>query len=250
MPRIFADTDALKADRITLAGEWHHYVARVLRMGAGDRVCLFDGRGVEVEGTIERVSARDVTLGLGARTFVAMPPVAPVTLLQGLPRADRMDLIVQKATELGAGRLIPVRTARTAAGQRGRLDRWTRIAREAERQCGRGTSLELSDVVPLADALAALGPEYTLRAMPWEEAAPQAPSLRRLLGPPSGADAASGGVALLIGPEGGITPDEAELATGAGFRVTTLGPRILRTETAAIAALAVVQAALGGLGPP
>jgi 16S rRNA (uracil1498-N3)-methyltransferase len=249
MPRIFAEADALTGDRITLTGAWHHYVVRVLRMGAGDRVCLFDGRGVEVEGTIERASARDVTLGLGARTFVAMPAVAPVTLLQGLPRADRMDLIVQKATELGAGRLIPVRTARTAAGQRGRLDRWTRIAREAERQCGRATILELSDVVSLADALAALGPECALRLMPWEEA-PQAPSLRRLLGPPSGADAAGGGVALLIGPEGGITPDEAELATGAGFRVTTLGPRILRTETAAIAALAVVQAALGALGPP
>jgi 16S rRNA (uracil1498-N3)-methyltransferase len=249
MPRIFADADALKEERTTLTGEWHHYLVRVLRMGAGDRVCLFDGRGVEVEGTIERVGPRDVTLGLGARTFVAIPPVAPVTLLQGLPRADRMDLIVQKATELGAGRLIPVRTARTAAGQRGRLDRWTRIAREAERQCGRGTTLELSDVVSLADALAALGPECTLRLMPWEEA-PQAPSLRRLLGPPSGADTSRGGVALLIGPEGGITQAEAELATGAGFRVTTLGPRILRTETAAIAALAVVQAALGALGPP
>src|ERR1700690_912099 len=110
MPRIFADADALKEDRLTLTGEWHHYVVRVLRMGAGDQVCLFDGRGVEVEGTIERVGPRDVTLGLGARTCVAIPPVAPVTLLQGLPRADRMDLIVQKATELGAGRLIPVRT--------------------------------------------------------------------------------------------------------------------------------------------
>jgi 16S rRNA (uracil1498-N3)-methyltransferase len=259
MPRIHAATDALDGDLAVLEGEAAHYLARVLRLGPGAKVCLFDGRGTEVDATIVRAGARAVTLALGARTFVAPPLTPPVTLLQGLPRADRMELIVQKATELGATRVIPVRTERTAAGQQGRLERWQRIAREAERQCGRSTALALSEVVSLADALGAIGDEVRLRFMPWEED-PKAPSLQQLLasvrrGPPGpggggpAGDAVVGGVALFIGPEGGLGAAEANLAMRSGFQVATLGPRILRTETAAIAALAVAQAMVGGLGP-
>jgi 16S rRNA (uracil1498-N3)-methyltransferase len=258
MPRIHAATDALDGDSLVLEGEAAHYLVRVLRLGPGEKVCLFDGRGTEVDATIERAGARAVTLALGARTFVALAREPPVTLLQGLPRADRMELIVQKATELGAARVIPVRTERTATGQQGRLERWQRIAREAERQCGRSTALALSEVVSLADALAAIGDEVRLRFMPWEED-PKAPSLQQLLGAatrrgpagPGGGPTglAAGGVALFIGPEGGLGVTEANLAMRSGFQVATLGPRILRTETAAIAALAVAQAMVGGLGP-
>jgi 16S rRNA (uracil1498-N3)-methyltransferase len=258
MPRIHAATDALDGDSLVLEGEAAHYLVRVLRLGAGEKVCLFDGRGTEVDATIERAGARAVTLALGARSFVPLALGPPVTLLQGLPRADRMELIVQKATELGAARVIPVRTERTAAGQQGRLERWQRIAREAERQCGRSTALALSEVVSLEDALGAIGDEVRLRFMPWEED-PKAPSLHHLLeaarrgsgeaggGGPIGH--AAGGVALFIGPEGGLGAAEANLAIRSGFEVATLGPRILRTETAAIAALAVAQAMVGGLGP-
>jgi 16S rRNA (uracil1498-N3)-methyltransferase len=260
MPRIHAATDALDGDSLVLEGEAAHYLVRVLRLGPGEKVCLFDGRGTEVDATIERAGARAVTLTLGARSFVAPALAPPVTLLQGLPRADRMELIVQKATELGAARVIPVRTERTAAGQQGRLERWQRIAREAERQCGRSTALALSEVVSLAEALGAIGDEVRHRFMPWEED-PKAPSLHQLLeaarrGPagPGGkiGDAigeATGGVALFIGPEGGLGAAEANLAMRAGFQVATLGPRILRTETAAIAVLAIAQALVGGLGP-
>ena len=256
MPRIHAATDALDGDSLVLEGEAAHYLVRVLRLGPGEKICLFDGRGNEVDATIERAGARAVTLTLGARTFVAPALAPPVTLLQGLPRADRMELIVQKATELGAARVIPVRTERTAAGQQGRLERWQRIAREAERQCGRSTALALSEVVSLADALAAIGDEVRLRFMPWEED-PKAPSLQQLLESarraPAGSGGpighAAGGVALFIGPEGGLGTAEANLAMRSGFQVATLGPRILRTETAAIAALAVAQAMVGGLGP-
>ena len=234
MPRIFADAALLQGNEVTLT--------RVLRLHAGDEVVLFDGRGQDIRATIARAGSQGVTLNLGARTQMQLARTAPVTLLQGLPRADRMDLIVQKASELGAARLIPVRTARTARGQQGRPDRWTRIALEAARQCGRAVCLELADVMTLEEALRALpAGDPGDRVVPWEEA-PDAPALGRLISP------APSSVTVLIGPEGGLGPEEAGLAIDAGFRVATLGPRILRTETAAIAVLAIVQARLGAMG--
>lgn len=240
MPRLFVPTEALAGAEVTLEGEPHRYLTRVLRFTAGGRVDLFDGRGLEVEATIVRAGSRQVTLKLGDRHTVSVSTTPPVTLLQGLARAERMELVIQKATELGALRVIPVRAARSAAGQEGRGGRWEKIAREAARQCGRADSLGVSDVMSLGEAISSLS-VGTQRFVPWEEA-PEAPPLGRAVGQ------AARGVDILIGPEGGLTRDEVELARGAGFQVVTLGPRILRTETAAIAALAVIQDRLGGLG--
>lgn len=237
MPRIFADASELGGDAVTLTGETHHYLTRVLRLGPGDEVVVFDGRGQEVRATIARAGSRGVTLTLGARAQRAVAATAPVTLLQGLPRADRMDLIVQKACELGAARVVPVRTERTARGQQGRMERWQRIAREAARQCGRAETMALDDVVPLEEALRGLAQDGGDRLVPWEEA-PDAPPLGQLL------SASPASVAVFIGPEGGLTAAEARLALDAGFRVASLGPRILRTETAAIAVIAVIQSRL------
>ncbi|HEY4184628.1 MAG TPA: 16S rRNA (uracil(1498)-N(3))-methyltransferase [Polyangia bacterium] len=240
MPRIWVSSTELNGPSVTLEGEAHRYLARVLRLGAGDTVELFDGRGLEVTATIDRAGSHDMTLSLGERRQLVLPGTPPVTLLQGLPRGERMDLIVQKATELGAIKVVPVRTARSAAGQQAKPDRWEKIAREAARQCGRAELLDIAPLSSLGDAVAALTPG-TARVVPWEEA-PGAPPLRVLVPPqPTG-------VAVLIGPEGGLTAEEVALATGAGFRIATLGPRILRTETAAIAALAAIQSQVGGLG--
>jgi 16S rRNA (uracil1498-N3)-methyltransferase len=240
MPRIWVSSAELAGPSVTLEGEAHRYLCRVLRLAAGDAIDLFDGRGLEVAATIVRAGPRDMTLALGARRQRALPVTPPVTLLQGLPRAERMDLIVQKATELGAVRVVPVRTTRSAAGQQARPDRWDRIAREAARQCGRAELLDIAPLSSLGDAVAALAPD-TARVVPWEEAPGAAPLHALIPEHPSG-------VAVLIGPEGGLTAEEVAVATGAGFRVATLGPRILRTETAAIAALAAIQSLVGGLG--
>jgi len=240
MPRIWVSSAELDGPSVTLEGEAHRYLSRVLRVSSGDTVELFDGRGLEVTGTVSQVGPRALTLALGERRHMTIPATPPVTLLQGLPRAERMDLIVQKAAELGAARVVPVRAARSASGQQGRPERWERIAREAARQCGRAELLEVAPTVSLAEAITALSAGGT-RVVPWEEA-PGAPPLHALV-PPHPAN-----VAVLIGPEGGLTAEEIELATGAGFQVATLGPRILRTETAAIAALAAIQSRVGGLG--
>lgn len=231
-------------ETIRLDGEAHRYLSRVLRVAVGASVDVFDGRGREATTTVERVGPRDLILRVVERRTVEQRATPPVTLLQGLPRAERMDLVVQKAAELGATRVVPVRAARSASGQQARPERWDRIAREAARQCGRA---ELLDVAPLVSLEAAVAAEQGALAaggvgvVPWEEE-PDAPSLSSLVPP------APTSVAVLIGPEGGLTADEIAAATAAGFRVATLGPRILRTETAAIAALAVIQSRVGGLG--
>lgn len=240
MPRIWVSSAELDGPSVTLQGEAHRYLARVLRLQSGDAVDLFDGRGLEVGATVMRVGPRDMTLALGERRSMRIPEAPPVTLLQGLPRAERMDLIIQKATELGAARVVPVRTARSAAGQQARLDRWERIAREAARQCGRAELMVIAPLLSLAEAVGGLTSGGT-RLVPWEEA-PGAPALHALV--PTHPIA----MAILIGPEGGLTREEVALATAAGFQVATLGPRILRTETAAIAALAAIQSRVGGLG--
>ena len=240
MPRLFVPLQDLGGVEVTLTGEPHRYLTRVLRFGAGARVDLFDGEGLEVAATIVRAGSREVTLMLGERRRVATPATPPVTLLQGLSRPERMDLIIQKATELGAVRVIPVRTTRSASGQQGRPERWEKIAQEAARQCGRADSLAVSPVLPMAEAIAGLR-AGTHRFVPWEDAPEAAP-----LG--LAVPTATVGVDVLIGPEGGLTADEVATAREGGFQVVTLGPRILRTETAAIAALAVIQDRLGGLG--
>lgn len=251
MPRIWLPADELASDagaaetgvaRLTLEGEAHRYLTRVLRMGVGEQVDLFDGCGHEATATIERVGPRDLTVRVLSRRAVERPATAKVTLLQGLPRPERMDLIVQKAAELGASRLIPVRADRSAGGQKPRPERWERIALEAARQSGRGELMEIAALTPLGDAVRgpALG-TGDIRVVPWEEA-PEAPPLAALVPPDATA------VTVLIGPEGGLTAAEVAAATAAGFRIATLGPRILRTETAAIAALAVIQSRVGGLG--
>lgn len=247
MARLFVASSELDRSRLTLEGEAHRYLTRVLRLTPGDEVELFDGRGAEVTSTIAAIDARQVTLDLGERRAVPLRLTPPVTLLQGLPRAERMDLVVQKATELGAARVVPVRAARSAAGQQGRAERWEKIAQEAARQSGRPDWPVLEGVTTLSEALAALVPGG-LRIVPWEEA-PGAQPLSAILAAATGPGSAPlPAVTMLIGPEGGLTREEVDLATAAGFQIATLGPRILRTETAAIVAVALAQAALGALG--
>jgi 16S rRNA (uracil1498-N3)-methyltransferase len=238
---------------VVLEGEPHRYLSRVLRLQPGDALVLFDGEGQEIEARLEAVSTRATTLALGARRTVA-PPARRVTLLQAVPRGERMEFVVQKTAELGLHRLCPVWSARTVGkgdegddGGSSRLRRWRKIAEEAARQCGRADLPVIEPPRPLAEALAALdGPSPAgLRLLLWEAAplAGDAVPLRQALAA-AGPDTA---VTLLVGPEGGFTPDEAEVAQRAGFQVVGLGPLILRSETAALVAVALAQAALGAL---
>jgi 16S rRNA (uracil1498-N3)-methyltransferase len=240
MPRVFVPPDQLRGEAVTLEGERHRYLARVLRLGPGDPLVIFDGAGMEIEARVSETGPRTTTLALGARRSAPAPQVA-ITLLQAVAKGERMDLVVQKATELGVTRIVPVLSARSVArpGAEGRHRRWNTIAQEAARQCGRADVPAVEVPCPLAEALAEASAREATRLVLWEGSS-GAP-LRRALG---GSERA---VILLVGPEGGLASDEVEAAGAAGFRPVGLGPRILRTETAALVALALVQAALGGL---
>jgi 16S rRNA (uracil1498-N3)-methyltransferase len=240
--RLFVPAERLAADRLSLSGDDHLYLARVLRARAGDRLTLFDGAGAEVDAEVARVGRHDTELALGDRRAgaVTAPPVA-ITLLVAVPRGERLELVIQKTTELGVARVVPLVTARSVARpEPERRPRWEKIAREAARQCGRADVPRVDAPTPLGAAVAA--PDLPpARLALWE--GERARSLRAHLA----AGPAASAVALLIGPEGGLGDDEVATTAAAGFVALSLGPRILRVETAAIAAVSLVQAFAGGL---
>jgi 16S rRNA (uracil1498-N3)-methyltransferase len=239
VPRLFVPPDQLTGETVVLADEAHRHIGRVLRLRAGDAVTVFDGAGTEIDAVIDTTDARSTTLRLGARRASA-PIGRPVLLLQAIPKGERMDLLVQKTTELGVARICPVVTARTVVqpGRANRVRRWRLIAQEAARQCGRAELPVIDEPRGFEEALAAT-PAETARFFLWEQE--RTLPLRQAL---RGDEPA---IALLVGAEGGFSMEEAAAAAAAGFRAVGLGPRVLRSETAAIVAVTLAQAALGQL---
>ena len=243
MRRLLVPPAALRQERIVVGEEGHRHLARVLRLTVGDEVVLFDGEGGEATARLGRVGGLEVELEVIARRRAAATGAPAVTLLQGLSRGERFEWVVQKATELGVARVVPLTTERAVqklAGERAdsRRRRWQKIAAEAARQSGRAEVPVIAPVATLEAAFAALDPGG-LRLFFWEqERAPLGPLLQAP--PPSH-------IVLAIGPEGGFSDGEAALARAAGFATCALGSRILRTETAAVAALAILGYALGDL---
>jgi 16S rRNA (uracil1498-N3)-methyltransferase len=219
-----------------------HHVVHVLRLKAGDTVVVFDGRGNEYEAVITRIAKSGVALNVGERQRIDRESPLAVTLAQGISSGERMDYTVQKAVELGAVGIQPLETSRGVVRLDGvraqkRLAHWRAIAIAACEQCGRNRVPEVAPVMTLRDWLgqAVHWPALELRLL----LAPRARiALRELPGPPDR-------VTLLAGPEGGFTAEEQRDAERAGFTPLRLGPRVLRTETAAVAALAAMQTLWG-----
>jgi 16S rRNA (uracil1498-N3)-methyltransferase len=226
------------------AGHAAHLV-RVLRLRPGATLTLFNGHGGEYAAELLAAGPGRALVRVGAYREVERESPLRVTLLQGIARGERMDLIVQKATELGVTAILPlsceysvVRPAGEARARR--RERWQAVAISACEQCGRNRPPRVHDILELEAACATLGAsDAALRLMLVPEAGE---ALARL----TSRELRS--AALLIGPEGGLSEREQSLARRAGFRACTLGPRILRTETAPLAALAALQALAGDLG--
>lgn len=238
--------DALAADCTQVLPEAASgHIARVLRLRAGDPLTLFDGRGGEYEAWIEAVERRGVRARIGAHHRIERESPVAVTLLQCLARAERMDLIVQKATELGVAAIVPVQSrhslVRLEEGSRDRRRRhWLGVAIAACEQCGRNRLPELHEALPFEAACAraaATAQEPARLVLEPAGEQPLASALAALRTPAA--------LSLLIGPEGGLCAEELAIAQAHGFRACTLGPRVLRTETAPLAAIAIVQALLG-----
>lgn len=235
--RLFLPPERIGPGRGRLTAEARHYLADVLRLGEGDRVEVFDGRGGSYEGRLE-AGLETIALGPRAAARAGFPEIA---LLFALAKGEKVDLVVQKATELGAVRIFPfeaersvVRLGREKGEERAR--RWGRIAAEAARQCGRSDVPEVPAPAPLAEVLGRLPPATRVLAFH-----PGGGALPRI----EPGTAAS--LAAVVGPEGGLAPAEIEVCERAGASAAGLGPRVLRAETAAIVAVALLQARYGDL---
>lgn len=241
MNRIFCEGPLASGAELPLPLAGAYHVARVLRMREGAPLTVFDGNGQEFRAEIVRVVGDEVTVRLNESIVGAAESPLRITLLQGVSRSERMDWTLQKATELGVAAIAPVLTARSVV----RLDEkqaqkkqghWRGIVIAACEQCGRSKIPHVAAPVALRDHLATTRKDGLRLVL-----SPSAPgSLAGLTSLPSK-------VELLIGPEGGLDDDELLAAQKTGFTPVRLGPRVLRTETAAVVALTVLQALWGDL---
>lgn len=241
--RLYIDGDYSAGSKLEIDADKTRYLVRVLRLQRGDTLLVFDGAGKEYRATLLQAGKNDATLGIEDQTDTATESRLRAHLVQGISRGERMDFVVQKATELGVKRITPVLTEYGVVKldperRRKRRDHWQKVAASACEQCGRVR-------LPLVDA------PITLKE--WFGSAPESVDAQFILRPGAAMSLADTDepitkVCILIGPEGGFSDSEYADAEFAGFQSVSIGPRVLRTETAAVAALAILQSRWGDLG--
>jgi 16S rRNA (uracil1498-N3)-methyltransferase len=245
MHRFFLPPDHFKTDTISFPPDTARQMALVLRLQPGERVIALDGLGMEYEVELLQVSRTGVQGRVTDRRAVRGEPAARITLYLALTQREKFEWMLQKCTEVGAAAFVPVISSRSLVQERGdaakKLERWGRIVREAAEQSQRGIVPEVRAPVKFEAALQD-GSSYHLRLIPWE--GEQAAGLRQALAGLQ--NASSPTLAVFIGPEGGFSAEEIEAARGAGFQPVTLGRRILRMETAAVVAAALILHELEG----
>jgi 16S rRNA (uracil1498-N3)-methyltransferase len=245
LTRVYLEASLASGARVTLAGNAASHITRVLRLRVGEALTVFNGQGGEYAAVVDAAHGGAVTVTVGEHRPIERESPLALTLAQGVSRGERMDLVVQKATELGAVRLAPLLTERSVV----RLD-----ARQAERKRSHWRAIavgacEQSGRNRVPEVVAPLTLREFLRAPP----APGAGALQLLLSPAGQRSLAElqgplRAVTVLIGPEGGLEAAEHAGAVAAGFVPVRVGPRVLRTETAAIVAVALLQRQFGDLG--
>jgi 16S rRNA (uracil1498-N3)-methyltransferase len=246
----FIDPEELARPVVIITGQEARHMGKVLRLKPGMRVGLSDGCGLQGEARIAKMTREQVELAVLRRYPAPREPRVALVVAQALLKDQKMDLLVRQLTELGMTGWRPFVSERSvpqpdARRQAARSERWTRIAREAVKQCRRGRVPAMEPVGRFEDVLT-YGRDFGTRILFWEEAREPLPGMP--------ADEADGDrqVLMVVGPEGGFTGEEAAAARRAGFRLASLGPRILRAETAAVAACSLVQHLFGDLtlAPP
>lgn len=251
MPRFFIGNpeESLRDGVITIVGEDARHISRSLRMKAGESLTVSDFFGNEYKCEISGFTDETVTLTVLGTGRCESEPNIKVTIYQAIPKGDKMDTVVQKCTELGASGFVPVLTSRCISrpddkSARKKCERWQKIAAEAAKQSGRGIIPSVGEVLDLEKALSEMS-TCSLAVMCYE--CEDGYSLRECISEASadGRLCEGANVAIFIGPEGGISPEEAESASKKGIRLVGLGKRILRTETAPLFAVSAVMLLTG-----
>lgn len=236
MNRFFVKKDDIEGSSATITGEDLKHISKVLRMAPGDRVVLCDGEGYQHLAKISEITKDYARLEIVNSERCMSEPAQRITLYQGLPKGDKMELIVQKCVELGISEIVPVAAERSIVKIKpgefgGKRTRYQRVAYEAAKQCGRGIIPEVADLITFK---AADMSRHDLIIIAYEDE--KGNTLKSLLkANPKAMD-----IAIVIGPEGGLEKAEVDMLTQKGGTAVTLGPRILRTETAGMAALAMI----------
>ena len=246
--RFYAPPDELRESFITLSVEETHHLTHVLRLAPGDQAFVFDGGGHEYRCKLKGVKDNRAQLEVGEVLSDVVESPVEITLAQALAKGEKFDLIVQKATELGVSRIVPLLTryaeARLDDQQTARrLERWRRISLEAVKQCGRRKLVEITAPCTLSEFLGDGGLASSAHQMLLLFSERGGVAITDALGERSKPHA----FVAMVGPEGGWSDDDLALLNAAGSKAVTLGPRVLRTETAAIVALALIQQAIGDL---
>jgi 16S rRNA (uracil1498-N3)-methyltransferase len=246
MIRLFLPPELLIPEQITITGDQARYLSLVLRVKPGDHLNIFDGSGYKYDCTILKSHKKEVIAEKLKKVPYSVESPLSITLAQGLPKSDKMDLIVQKATELGVNRIIPLITERSQIRHSEKAERWRKIALSASQQSGRDKIPQIDEPVSYKEFFypaSEKGSEGRLNGLIFSEEHKER-NLKKILTDIKYVN----NITLLIGPEGGFAKEEVKAAVEKGFMEVSFGPRILRTETAPIAAMSIIQYELGDMG--
>lgn len=244
-PRLFSPIQLRANAILSLDSEQAHYVGRVLRLRAGDGLTVFDGSGGEYSATVDKVTKQQLNLSVGHHVSRDTESPLRIRLVQGVSRREKMDIVVQKATELGVHRISPVLTDFSVVKlgpdrATKRRDQWQTIARSACEQCRRNIVPVIDTPQSLVDWFADNAGGDEMQLILRADAVDAMPAI----------DVPGSELTILIGPEGGFSEAEHERAAAARLRAVRLGPRVMRTETAALAAISIAQATWGDYRTP
>lgn len=246
MPKFFTARENISENKIIINNEDVAHITKVLRLKCGDEITVCDGQGYDYSAVIDEIEPKEIICSVKEKIKCETEPNIEVTLFQGIPKAAKMDYIIQKTTELGISRIVPVMLDRcvvkleNAKAEAKKQERWQKIANEAAKQSGRGVVPEIMMPVNLDTAIK-MASELDLCFAPYE--CEEQKRLKEVL--TSKLDIKS--VGFIIGPEGGFDASETNKIKSAGFETVTLGRRILRTETAGEAVLAMVMYEIGDI---
>jgi|LSQX01.2.fsa_nt_gb 16S rRNA (uracil1498-N3)-methyltransferase len=245
--RFYVDKSKIQGEWVRITGEDVKHITKVLRLSPGDPVVICDGDNTDYEGVIERTGKDEIKVRLGNASRSGTEAAMEMVLYQAIAKGTKMELIIQKGTELGVAAFVPVITSRTVVRLEGRndtpkkLQRWQRIAMEASKQSGRGRIPDVRSPMDFDQALEEMT-GYSLALLP--HAGEGGLTI----------DAIPGGVgdyadiAVMVGPEGGFSDDEIKRARDRGIEIVSMGPRTLRTETAGMVIAAILMYRFGDLG--